>query len=72
MDAILREQNSILALLKSLRELGANNVSLPGLSVSFAAASVPLVLDTPEPRPIEKPLSQDELEALLYQETLKL
>lgn len=63
---------SILNMVDELLKRGAIEISYEGLHVKFAAASVAIGAIDPEPIVIEKPLTAEDLEQLLYDETTKL
>lgn len=73
MDGLLTQKDSLLKLIDELRSRGAVGVAIGDFSVTFAA---PLPSAAPgdhePPRVSEVPPTPEELEALLYQETLKL
>jgi hypothetical protein len=72
MDVILRNKTEVLALIDDLRSRGAAHIKLDGLEVQFPfinTASAPVEKDPEQLVVVPK---GEELEALLYKETLAL
>lgn len=72
MDEFLTDPNATLVFIDALRARGASSIRMGSLAITFEAPTPPLEkIQSTEFIPT-KELSADELDALLYAETIKL